>query len=76
MSPNVLRSLHHARPFHPFRICLVNGESLEVEHWEKVAISQSGKSIAVAQGTSFAFIDLDRVCCIEVAPAPLDGDRG
>jgi hypothetical protein len=49
MTTDQIRLLHGARPFRAFDIHLANSRTLTVAHPEQLAISQSGRTIAVAR---------------------------
>jgi hypothetical protein len=54
-----LRELYRAEPFHPFTICLADGQRLEIPHREFIAWEPQGRTVSVFQpDNSHHFIDL------------------
>ncbi len=47
MNVDVLRRVHRARPFRPFRLHLVDGREVSVTHPENLIVTSDGRSVAV-----------------------------
>jgi len=51
-----LKKFHQAQPFHPFDIFIADGRKIRVEHPELLAISPSGRTLAVYDNSDAAEI--------------------
>ena len=59
MTIEQLSTLHQARPFLPFTLCLADGNGIRVEHSEFLARTPGGRTVIVTeQDESFRVIDL------------------
>ena len=66
MTVEQMREMSNTRPFHPFRIQLADGRSLDVEHPEFLMFSRSGRTIVVSKtNDTFEIIDLLLVTSLE-----------
>lgn len=62
MNVTALRTLHQARPFVPFTLCLADGRKLRVKHMDYLAIAPSGRlAILTHDDDTFTMIDLNLV---------------
>ena len=69
VSVRILRELHEARPFTPFRISLADGRKLNVPHNEFLSFFPSGRSAILTHADdSFTLIDLLIVTAVDVKP--------
>jgi len=67
MTIEQVRSLYNAAPFKPFAIHLANGRQIPVKHREFMAISPSGRIIAVYQSDDTSdIIDLSVITDLKV----------
>lgn len=67
MTFDQLRQVHQARPFRPFSLHLVDGQSVAVRHPEFLAQSPSGRTVIVyGRDDAFDVIDLRLVTRLEV----------
>jgi hypothetical protein len=67
MTVEQLRGLYSKRPFQPFRVHLADGRSLDVEHPEFMAFSQSGRTVIISKSDdSSEIVDLLLVTSLEV----------
>jgi hypothetical protein len=57
MTIEQLRTMHQARPFHPFDICLADGRVLPISHPEVMAVIPPGRTIIVAHSDGKFEID-------------------
>ena len=66
MTVEQMREMSNAWPFHPFRIHLADGRSLDVDHPEFLMFSRSGRTIVVSKtNDTFEIIDLLLVTSLE-----------
>ena len=56
-----IRALKHASPFQPFEIVMQDGRVVRVFNPFGMALSPSGRTIAVYQGEAVAFLELPRI---------------
>ena len=70
MSIDDIRPLKHAEPFSPFNIVMKDGRVLWVGNALAIALSPSGKTVAVAQGSVFSFLVVERIAKIEPNARP------
>jgi hypothetical protein len=65
-----IRRLKHSEPFNPFTIVMKNGDEVWIGGRERIALSPTGKTIAVAEGPAFSFFVVDRIDRIEPNSRP------
>jgi bacteriorhodopsin len=65
-----IRQLKHAAPFNPFNIVMKDGRVLWVGEPLSIALSPTGKTVAVAHGSTFSFLIVDRIAKIEPNARP------
>ncbi len=66
MTIQQLQAFHQARPFHPFRIHLADGRSIDVEHPEFLAAFPSGRTVMVTEpDDTWEVVDLLLVTSLE-----------
>jgi hypothetical protein len=70
MTIEEIRRLKHSEPFSPFNIVMKNGHVVWVGEPERIALSPTGKSIAVAEGSAFSFFVVDRIAELELNARP------
>jgi cobyrinic acid a,c-diamide synthase len=70
MSIEDIRALKHSEPFSPFTIVMKNGQAVWISGQERIALSPTGKTIAVAEGSAFSFLVVDRIDRIEPNSEP------
>ncbi len=70
MSIEDIRALKHSAPFSPFNIVMNDGRVLWISRPEKIALSPTGKTIAVAQGSAFSFLAVQRIARLEPNAQP------
>ncbi len=58
MSIEEIRSLKHHAPFQPFSIVMRDGRAVWVAQPERIALSPSGRTVAIYEGNSVAFFAL------------------
>jgi hypothetical protein len=70
MSIEEIRRLKHSEPFKPFNIVMNDGRVLWVGEPERIALSPTGKTVAVAQGPAFSFLVVERITRLEPNARP------
>ncbi len=76
MTPEQLRQVHTARPFHPFVLRLADGRSLRVKHPEILAHHPGARTISVATSESaIELIDLLLVVSLQVGDSKPNGRK-
>jgi hypothetical protein len=65
-----IRQLKHTAPFSPFNIVMKDGRVLWVGNALAIALSPSGKTVAVVQGSAFSFLVVERIAKIEPNARP------
>jgi hypothetical protein len=72
MAIDLVRQLHQARPFRPFRLHLADGRDFDVPHAELMAVSPGGRTLSIYVDEGWIeHIDLLLVTSIE----ELNGSR-
>ena len=67
MSSDVLREqLHHA-PFQPVTLFLPSGKTITISNLELAMLSETGRTLIVAQGEKFIFVDVATAEAMETA---------
>lgn len=61
MTIEEVRDFKHAEPFRPFEIVMKNGRVVRVFNPFGMALSPSGKTVAVYQGEAVAFLHLPQI---------------
>jgi hypothetical protein len=69
MTTDQLRHVHRAMPFRPFDLHLADSRVLPVEHPEQLAISPSGRTIAVARPDD-TIETVDLLLVVSIKPHP------
>jgi hypothetical protein len=68
MQPDPIRSAHKLRPFKPFTIITVSGESYHVPHPEMMGQSPKGNTVVVMpKGDEVVMIDVESITEIAYA---------
>ena len=67
MSPERVKQLHDARPFHPFKLRLGDGTVVPVPHPELMAIFPGGRTLVVTSRDKLEIIDVFLVTAVEMA---------
>lgn len=68
-----LKNVHQARPYRPFTIHLSDGRSFRVDHPEFLALSRTGRTVALfSEDDAFEIIDVMLMTSIEV----VNGQKG
>lgn len=75
MSPERVKELHDARPFHPFKLRLGDGTIVPVPHPELMAFFPGGRSIVVTSRDKLEIIDLFLVAAVEIESRNGKGKR-
>jgi len=75
MTPEQLRLVHGAKPFRAFDIFLADSRMLTVEHPDQLAISRSGRTIAVARRDD-TIESIDLLLVVSLKPRPNGSRRG
>lgn len=70
MSIEEIRSLKHSEPFSPFNIVMKDGRVVWVEGPERIALSPTGQTVAVAEGPAFSFLVVERIARLEPDARP------
>ncbi|CAN5735104.1 hypothetical protein BH20VER1_BH20VER1_19580 [soil metagenome] len=70
MSIEDIRSLKHTAPFRPFNIVMDDGRVVWVSGPERIALSPSGKTVAVYEGSAVSFFALRRMQALQPDAAP------
>jgi hypothetical protein len=70
MSIEDIRSLKHTDPFRPFSIIMDDGRVVWVAGPERIALSPSGKTVAVYEGDAVSFFALQRMMELQPNAAP------
>jgi hypothetical protein len=65
MSIEEIRALKHSEPFSPFNIVMKDGHVVWIGEPERIALSPTGKSIAVAEGGAFSFFVVESIAKLE-----------
>ena len=69
MNIAILRELHEARPFVPFKITMADGRKLPVVHNEFLAFFPTGRAAMLTHGDDrFTLIDLLHITAVDVDP--------
>lgn len=71
MTRDEFRRLHQRRPFHPFRLHLADGRSLDVPHPERLALRSDGRTAHLIGPRTDEYFDIMLVTSIEVATEPM-----
>lgn len=74
MTTEQLRLLYSAKPFQAFDINLADSRTLTVEHPEQLAISKSGRTIAVARPDD-TIETVDLLLVVSLKPRPNGSTR-
>ena len=74
MTAEQLRHLRSAKPFQAFDIYLADSRTLTVEHSEQLAISHSGRTIAVAREDD-TIETIDLLLVVSLKPRPNGSSR-
>ena len=67
MSPERVKELHEARPFHPFKLRLGDGSVVPVTHPELMAFFPGGRSVVVTSRDRLEIVDLFLVAAVELS---------
>jgi hypothetical protein len=70
MSIEEIRQLKHSEPFSPFNIVMKDGRVMWVGRPLAIALSPSGKTVAVAQGSAFSFLVVEQIAKLEPNARP------
>ena len=66
MNVDRIRLLSEAEPFHPFSICLSDGQRLPVEHPEFLAISPTRDALVVFKPDgNFVIVETDQITSLQ-----------
>ena len=65
-----IRSLKHTEPFRPFNILMTDGRIVWVSGPERIALSPSGRTVAVYEGPAVSFLALQRMRELQANAAP------
>jgi hypothetical protein len=65
-----IRALKHSEPFSPFNIVMNDGRIHWISAPERIALSPSGKTVAVAQGSAFLFLVVQAITRLEPKAEP------
>lgn len=65
-----IRRLKHTEPFSPFNIVMSDGRTLWIGEAQRIALSPTGKTVAVAQGSAFSFLVVERIARLESNARP------
>jgi hypothetical protein len=74
MTIEQLRTVYSARPFQAFDIHLADSRTLTVEHPEQIAISRTGRTIAVARPDD-TIETVDLLLVVSLKPRPNGAPR-
>lgn len=61
MSIEDIRALKHSEPFSPFNIVMKDDRIVWVSGPERIALSPTGKTIAVYEGSTVSFLEVKRI---------------
>jgi hypothetical protein len=65
-----IRALKHSEPFSPFNIVMKDGRVVWIGNPLSIALSPTGKTIGVAQGSAFSFLVVERIARVEPNARP------
>jgi len=60
-----IRALKRSEPFSPFNIVMKDGRVVWVGEPQRLALSPTGKTVAVAEGSAFSFLVVQRIAKLE-----------
>jgi hypothetical protein len=60
-----IRALKHTEPFSPFNIVMHDGRVVWVSGPQRIALSPTGKTVAVYEGATASFLVVDRIDRVE-----------
>lgn len=66
MSIEEVRKLRNAKPFSAFDIFTTDGRLLRVDHPSSIALSPSGRTVSVADGTAFSILEVGKIRSLSV----------
>lgn len=70
MNVDKIRLLSHAEPFHPFTICLSDGQRLAIDHPEFLAISPTRDALVVFKPDgNFVIVQPDQITALQTRKA-------
>lgn len=61
MSIDDIRRLKHSQPFNPFNIVMKDDRIVWVSGPERIALSPTGKTVAVYEGSTVSFLEVTRI---------------
>lgn len=70
MTIDDIRVLKRARPFRPFNIVLNDGRVVWVPGSELIALSPTGKTVAVFEGNAASFLVVERITALQPDAEP------
>ncbi len=65
-----IRSLKHKKPFEPFNIVMNDGDIIWVASPERIALSPTGKTVAVYEGNACSLFAVHRMRELQPQAAP------
>lgn len=70
MSIEEIRALKRSEPFNPFNIVMNDGQTVWIGEAQRIALSPTGKTVAVAEGPAFSFLVVERIARLEPNARP------
>ncbi|PYL07562.1 MAG: hypothetical protein DME33_10010 [Verrucomicrobia bacterium] len=70
MSIEEIRELKHTEPFSPFNIVMKDGRVVWVAKPRRIALSPTGKTVAVYEGSTVSFFVVQRIAQLEPNAQP------
>ena len=70
MTIEEIRGLRNAEPFSPFNIIMKDGRALWIGRPLSIALSPTGKTVAVALGSAFSFLVVEQIASVEPNARP------
>lgn len=65
-----IRRLKHTEPFSPFNIVMEDGRVVWIAEPQRIALSPTGKTVAVYEGSTVSFLVVQRIAQLEPNARP------